>query len=74
MRRHESHENAKRRRERNRVELDDLLHYLENVSSEPAGEEAYGLASCPRRMSLPADNLFALLRQAQDRLSPVSSM
>jgi hypothetical protein len=40
MRRHESHENAKRRRERNRVELDDLLHYLENVSSEPAGEEA----------------------------------
>jgi hypothetical protein len=74
MRRYESHENAKRRleerrRERNRVELDDLMHYLEDVSSEPAGEEAYGLALCLRRMSLPADNLFALLRQVQDRLS-----
>lgn len=52
-----------------RIELDDLLRYLEVVSSEPAGEEAYGLALFIRSMSLPDDHLLHLLTDVRDRLS-----
>lgn len=52
-----------------RIELDDLLRYLEDVSSEPAGEEAYGLALSIRSMSLPDDHLLRLLTDVRDRLS-----
>jgi len=74
MRAYESHDAARRKMlerflQHRRIELDDLLRYLEDVSSEPSGKEAYGLALCLRTMSLRADNLFTLLRQVQDRLS-----
>lgn len=74
MRRYESHKSALRKmqerfQQHRRIKLDDLLRYLEDVSSEPAGEEAYGLAISIRSMSLPDDQLLHLLIDAQDRLS-----
>ena len=56
-------------RERGRLNLDDLLRYLEDVSSEPAGEEAYGLALSLRAIGLPSENLLRLLFEVRDRLS-----
>ena len=69
-----SHESALRRmqerfKQHRRIELDDLLRYLEDVSSEPAGKEAYGLALSIRSMSLPDDHLLDLLIDARHRLS-----
>ena len=74
MRAYASHKSALRKmqerfQQHRRIKLDDLLRYLEDVSSEPAGEEAYGLAISIRSMSLPDDQLFRLLMEAQDRLS-----
>jgi len=74
MRAFESQEHARRRlaerlQQHGRLEVEDLLRYLEDVSSEPAGEEAYGLALSLRRLSLPPENLHALSMQVRDRLS-----
>jgi hypothetical protein len=74
MRGYASHEHAalrlqERFKQHQRFELEDLLRYLEDVSSEPAGKEGYGLALCLRTMSLPADNSFTLLRHVKERLS-----
>lgn len=52
-----------------RIEFADLLRYLENVSSEPDGEDAYGLAISIRSMSLPDEQIFDLLINAQQHLS-----
>lgn len=52
-----------------RIKLDDLLRYLEDLPSEPAGIDAYGLALSIRSMSLPDDNLLHLLTDVRDRLS-----
>ena len=73
MRAYASHEHARRRMEgrlqqRSCLSLDDLLRYLEDVSSEPTGEHAYGLALSLLSMNLSAENLYALLCETRDRL------
>jgi hypothetical protein len=69
-----SHEHARRRltesfQQNGRLELDDLLRYLEDVSSEPDGEQAYVLALSLRSISPSPENLLDLLAQVRDRLS-----
>lgn len=74
MRGYSSHESALRTmqvrfEQHRRIEFADLLHYLENVSSEPDGEDAYGLAISIRSMSLSDEQLFDLFINAQQHLS-----
>jgi hypothetical protein len=74
MRAYDSHENAgrrldDRRQQRNNLELEDLLRYLEDVSSEPSGNVAYRLALKLRSMQLTLSNFRDLVHNAAERLS-----
>jgi hypothetical protein len=77
MRAYASHEHSRQRmsnsfRERGRLNLDDLLRYLEDVSSEPAGEEAYRLALSLRVIGISSENLVYLLYELRDRLATLA--
>lgn len=79
MRTFQSHANARRRleeslKQRRRLELGDLLQYLEDVSSEPGGEEAYALALSLRCLAIPTEMLFRMLMEIRQRLSDVRAV